>query len=60
MPTVPVSDARTLFAAADNAELCIVEGGSHTFGAKHPYEGPTSELRIATETTLAWLDQQLT
>ena len=58
--TVPVTDAQTLFAAsADNAELCIVEGGSHTFGAKHPYEGPTAELRTAAQTTLAWLDEQL-
>src|SRR5690606_6902268 len=29
--TVPVEDARTLSAAAgDNAELCIIEGGTHT------------------------------
>lgn len=58
--TVPVSDGRTLFTAAgDNAELCLIQGGSHTFGAKHPYEGATSELRTAAQTTLSWLDEQL-
>lgn len=58
--TVPVEDARSLFAASgENAELCIVENGSHTFGAKHPYDGPTPELRTASQTTLAWLDERL-
>ena len=58
--TVPDTDARTLFAAAgDRAELCLIQGGSHTFGAKHPYDGPTPELRVAAQTTLSWLDQQL-
>jgi uncharacterized protein len=59
--TVPVTDARTLFSAAgENAELCLIEGGTHTFGAVHPYAGPTEELRTATRTTLDWLEQQLT
>lgn len=56
--TVPVADAHTLFAAAGpNAELCLIEEGSHTFGATHPYSGPTPELRTAVQTTLAWIDQ---
>ncbi len=58
--TVPASDATTLFAAAgDSAELCMVEGASHTFGAKHPYDGPTPELQTAAQTTLSWLDEVL-
>jgi uncharacterized protein len=58
--TVSVSDARNLFAAAgERAELCLVEGAGHTFGATHPYTGPTPELRTAIDTTIAWLDVQL-
>jgi alpha-beta hydrolase superfamily lysophospholipase len=58
--TVPASDATTLFAAAGpSAELCMVEGASHTFGAKHPYDGPTPELQTAAQTTLSWLDEEL-
>ncbi|MEX2582758.1 MAG: alpha/beta fold hydrolase [Gemmatimonadota bacterium] len=58
--TVPVSDAHTLFSAAgEDAELCLIEAGSHTFGAKHPYDGPTPELRTAVQTTLSWLDGRL-
>jgi len=58
--TVTVADARTLFAAAGtNAELCIVEGGSHTFGATHPFSGPTPELSIAMDSTADWLDEHL-
>ncbi len=58
--TVPVDDAHELFTrAGDAAELCLVEGGSHTFGASHPYAGATQELRTATQTTLGWLDAHL-
>lgn len=57
--TLELTEARTLFSTAgDNAEMCIVENGSHTFGARHPWEGPTPELQTATQTTLAWLDEQ--
>jgi uncharacterized protein len=56
--TVPVSDAHTLFAAAgENAELCLIDGASHTFGATHPFGGPTPELSTAMQTTLSWLDR---
>ena len=58
--TVDVSNARSLFdAAGPNAEMCLIEGGSHTFGATHPYGGPTPDLRAAAQTTLSWLDEQL-
>lgn len=58
--TVAVAEAQALFdAAGPNAELCLVEGASHTFGAVHPYTGAPAELRTAVQTTLAWLDEQL-
>lgn len=58
--TVPVSEGRELFSAAGpSAELCLVEGGSHTYGATHPYDGPTAELRTAAQTTMSWLADHL-
>jgi len=35
--SVPVSHAEELKAAQPNAELLIIHGGDHTFGAVHPY-----------------------
>jgi uncharacterized protein len=58
--TVAVDDAHTLFqAAGPRAELCIVDGGTHTFGAAHPFPGPTPELWTATDITADWLDTHL-
>lgn len=58
--SVRVDDAYTLFdMAGENAELLLVEGGDHTFGAKHPYAGATPELRTAAEATLEWFDRHL-
>jgi uncharacterized protein len=58
--SVAVADGYRLYAAAaggggsGQAELAIVKGGSHTFGAKHPWAGYTDELRVATDQTVAW------
>jgi fermentation-respiration switch protein FrsA (DUF1100 family) len=58
--SVPVDDAHRLFAAAgEEAELLIVEGADHTFGAVQPYAGPTPALRTAAEATLDWFDDVL-
>ena len=58
--TVAADDARTLFAAAGaRAELLVVEGAGHTFGAAHPWAGATPELRTVTDATLAWFDRHL-
>lgn len=58
--SVPVDDARTLYAAAgENAELLVIEGADHVFGARHPYAGATPELRTAAEATLEWFAETL-
>lgn len=58
--SVPVDEGRRLFdLAGDGAELLVVEGGDHGFGAKHPYAGATPELRLVTEATLDWFGQHL-
>jgi dienelactone hydrolase len=58
--SVVVDEAHQLFdASGEEAQLLIVEGADHTFGAKHPYAGATDELRTAAEATLEWFDQHL-
>jgi uncharacterized protein len=57
---VPVEEGRRLFeAAGDAAELLVVEGGDHTFGARHPWAGATEELRLVVEATLEWFAAHL-
>ena len=36
-PTVPLAQAKQLKKANKQAELVIIKGGDHTFGASHPY-----------------------
>ncbi len=56
--SVPPDDARALFAAAGRrAELLLVEGGDHTFGASHPFAGSPPALRVAARATAEWFDQ---
>jgi uncharacterized protein len=58
--TVSATSARVLFdAAGDRAELLLVEGASHTFGATHPFASATPELRTVAEATLRWFDHHL-
>lgn len=40
-------------------ELHVVEGGSHTFGARHLWAGPTPALEEALDQTVAWLSRHL-
>jgi dipeptidyl aminopeptidase/acylaminoacyl peptidase len=54
--TVPVAEAHALAAAAGGEfEIHVVEGGSHTFGAQHPFTGPTPQLIEAMNRTQLWL-----
>jgi dienelactone hydrolase len=54
--TVPVAEAGELRAASGGrAELLAVEGAGHTFGAVHPFAGPTPHLEAAVEATVAHL-----
>ncbi len=58
--TVAAAEAESLQrAAADPRELLIVEGGSHTFGARHPFAGPTRELIAAMNTSQTWIRRHL-
>ncbi len=58
--TVPAAEAESLErAAADPRELLVIDGGSHTFGARHPFAGPTPELITAMNATQTWLRRHL-
>jgi len=58
--TVPVAEAHSLArAGGDGLELHIVEGGNHTFGAQHPFVGPTPALIEVMNATQVWLRRHL-
>ena len=58
--TVSPDDARALFdVAGESAELLLVEGAGHTYGAAHPFADPTPELQTVADASLGWLDQHL-
>lgn len=42
-----------------DCELVIVDGGSHTFQAVHPFGGPTPQLEEALRHTLSWFGRHL-
>jgi len=59
---VPLDEARLLRAGRtpeQGCELVEVEGGTHTFGAVHPYEGSTPHLDRVFGATLDWFDRHL-
>lgn len=57
---VPHADGIRLHqTATESSHLEIVEGGSHTFGAKHPWAGFTPELNTALEVTIDWFSRHL-
>jgi pimeloyl-ACP methyl ester carboxylesterase len=60
--TVPAAEAGRLHAAAaPPAELLVLPGpgAGHTFGAVHPFAGPTPELIQAMNATQRWLRRHL-
>jgi pimeloyl-ACP methyl ester carboxylesterase len=59
--SVSPADAEKLFGAATrgSAELKIVDGGSHTLGARHPWAGSTPQLDAAMDMTVEWFSRYL-
>jgi uncharacterized protein len=47
------------YAKTAQAELALVEGGTHTYGTKHPFEGSTPALEQAIDQTAAWFRRWL-
>jgi len=58
--TVPVNEARLLAShAAAPCQLNLIRGGNHTFGVKHPFDGPTPQLVEALNATQQWFRTHL-
>jgi len=53
--TVPVIEAKKLHAVAPAAELLLVEGTGHTFGAAHPFQGMTPALEQVYDRTTRFI-----
>jgi len=58
---VKVREARQLLEAADTSRtrLLVIEGGSHTLGARHPWAGSTPQLDRAMDATVDWFVRYL-
>jgi dienelactone hydrolase len=59
--SVPVEEAQTIFdhLGSPSKELIIIEGGTHTFGARHPMESMPEKLQTVFELTESWFDRFL-
>lgn len=59
--SVPVEEAQTIYdhIASPSKELMIIEGGTHTFGARHPLESMPKELETVFDLTESWFDRFL-
>ncbi|MGE0552779.1 MAG: alpha/beta hydrolase [Gemmatimonadales bacterium] len=58
--TVPLIEAEALArAAGELAELLTIEGGGHTFGAVHPWAGPTPQLDRVFDATVRFFSANL-
>lgn len=58
--SVPTAEAHHLAEAATGTrELLLIPDGNHTFGARHPFAGPTPQLIQALNATQRWLREHL-
>lgn len=57
--TVAFGEAEALARAQPNAHLLAVDGAGHTFGAVHPFSGPTPELEQVFDASTRWLSRHL-
>ncbi|MCZ6596123.1 MAG: alpha/beta fold hydrolase [Planctomycetota bacterium] len=59
--SVPFAAAQALGDALPSVtgRVLAVEGGGHTFGAGHPFEGSPPELELVWDETLTWLREHL-
>lgn len=56
---LPVESERLREAASESTRYLMVEGGSHTFGAAHPWQGESPQLRQVIDASLGWLSSHL-
>jgi uncharacterized protein len=53
---VAAAEAQQLARSAHNGSLVLIEAGTHTFGAKHPFEAVPRELSFAMQATMAFVN----
>jgi dienelactone hydrolase len=59
-PTVPLTEAEALLAAGrQGTELLTLSEAGHTFGAVHPWQGPTPEFTAAADAAIAFFAKHL-
>ena len=59
--SVPVAEGESLArASGGRARFAAIQGGGHTFGAVHPWRGPTAEFDAAARLALDWFLRTLT
>jgi dienelactone hydrolase len=56
---VPLSAQTTLAAAQPAADVLTIDGAGHTFGASHPFQGPTPHLQEAMERLASFFREHL-
>ena len=58
---VSIEEARMLYDASnkETTEIRVIPGGTHTFGAKHPWSGYTPELESVVAGTIGWFSSHL-
>lgn len=56
---VALAEGERLAAAAPSARYLVIQGTGHTFGAVHPWGGPTPALERAVDATLAFFADTL-
>jgi dienelactone hydrolase len=57
--SVPLAAQETLAKAQPAADLLTVAGAGHTFGAVHPFQGPTPQLREAVDRITTFFREHL-
>jgi len=57
--SVPVAAQERLAASQPDAEVLTIPGAGHTFGAVHPFAGPTPALETATSAACAFFTRHL-
>jgi len=59
--SVPVNESREIYETSNpsRCRLEIISGATHTYGAVHPFEGPTPELKKAITLTNDWFSNWL-
>jgi pimeloyl-ACP methyl ester carboxylesterase len=57
--SVPIAQQAKLASWAANARVVVLEGAGHTFGAVHPFRGPTPDLQAAMEQVVPFFREHL-